>query len=144
MPADPLTEAHALITAWLDGDDSCATLQRARAWVDARRAAAVQPPAPVLATAGFHRPAASEARCPWCGATVKWWCGGGPRGRGMADCQDGRKVSRRLPGVGEPCDWPGARVVRRGDDVVPDETDLRWSALRQPTDPPPSAEVPRG
>lgn len=43
MPTDPLAEALALLTAWLDGDETCATLQHARAWVDARRAAAAPP-----------------------------------------------------------------------------------------------------
>lgn len=70
-------------------------------------------------------PAADAMRCPKCGAGVKWSCGAGAEG-GHAECQDGRMVSRRFPGRGEPCSWSGARVIRVGDDVVPDPTDPRW------------------
>lgn len=38
-----LGEARSLLAAWLDGDETCATLQRARAWVDARRAEQAAP-----------------------------------------------------------------------------------------------------
>lgn len=65
--------------------------------------------------------------CPLCGAEVKWSCGASST-TGTAECQDGRTVSRRLPGRGEPCLWRGARVIRVGDDVVPDPTDPRWMA----------------
>lgn len=53
----------------------------------------------------------TELHCPLCGAPVKWSCN---YESGRADCQDGRKVSQRWPGAGDPCPWPGARIVRLG------------------------------
>lgn len=57
-------------------------------------------------------------RCPTCGGQVKWYCNGGNGGEGRADCQDGRRVSRRLPGVGEPCGWGGCKVFRSTNGAV--------------------------
>lgn len=70
----------------------------------------------------------SEAKCPLCGASVKWSCSGEDGGRGMAYCQDGRMVSRRYPGILKtPCSWPGAAVVRLcNGHVCPDRNDNRW------------------
>jgi len=66
----------------------------------------------------------AELRCPVCNAGVKWTC---QEDTGIAHCQDGRRVSRRLPGEGEPCLWPGGRIVRAGRRrVVPDHNDPNW------------------
>lgn len=73
-----------------------------------------------------RRREASRMYCPLCGAEVKWSCGASST-TGTAECQDGRTVSRRFPGQGEPCLWRGARVIRVGDDVVPDPADARWA-----------------
>ena len=55
----------------------------------------------------------NETCCPVCGGQLKWRCGANDGDRGTADCQDGRKVSRRWPATGEPCTWSGATTVRR-------------------------------
>lgn len=60
----------------------------------------------------------SELLCPLCGLPVKWSCSSGPDGTGRAECQDGRRVSRRWPGTAEPCEWQGARIRRTGPDGV--------------------------
>lgn len=111
MPADPLAEAHALLTAWLDGDDSCATLQRARAWVDARRAADVPPPV-------------ERRNC--------WTC--------IHAFKEARRCRQLTVEAVE--QWVNATHGDTRDGTCPPDADgcPGW----QPTDPPPSAEVPRG
>ena len=55
-------------------------------------------------------PRASALACPRCGTHVRW--SQHPYDDvGQAHCHDGLYVTPRIPGLGPPCDWPGARVV---------------------------------
>jgi len=64
-------------------------------------------------------------RCPVCGGMVKWSCHGDT---GVAQCENGRMVSRQLPGDTEiPCPWRGGRVIRVGRSRVrADLNDEAW------------------
>ena len=77
-----------------------------------------------------------NAVCPECGVTLKWSCGTGKYPTGRAECQDGRRVSRRWPGTGEPCSWGGARTVRVEGEVFVDLAATQdppgWSVCGKP------------
>lgn len=61
-------------------------------------------------------------RCPLCGTSVKWNCPTAQGSGGHADCEAGRRVTRRVVGPEvPPCSWAGASTYRHAGEVWVEE-----------------------